>query len=142
MCIEIESPQKMQPDFQNTLPSYYFLSQSEFVVSDSEFETLYGRTLPEHNSKAKRPYHSNHTLEDIKHTLVGKIIILYAKAVTKSVVKSEKEQDGMMFATIMGMPFANMVASGEGMLPENMMEGILLLLNGHYIKGLLKFVKK
>jgi beta-glucosidase len=47
----------------------------------------------------------------------------------------------MMAAMIREMPFTSMVASSEGMISESMMEGIIAMLNGHYIKGVFKLFK-
>jgi hypothetical protein len=44
-------------------------------------------------------------LEDIRHTLKGKMIIMYAKKITKDISKVEEGQEGMMTAMIQEMPF-------------------------------------
>lgn len=139
--IYMNSPVKEQPDYRKIAPSYFELSDKEFVVDDKEFEALYGRPLPIHHRKSERPFTAENTLEDISHTLIGKVIMKYADRVVKKASQVEAEQAGMMAATIREMPFFAMVASGEGMLPENVMEGIVDILNGHYIKGLCKLFK-
>ena len=139
--IHMNSPQKPQPDLRKLAPTYYQLPIKEFNVDMMEFEKLYGKKIPISVDKATRPYNWNNTLEDVSHTLIGKIVILYADKISGKVTKDEEEQEGMMSAMIKEMPFFAIVASGEGMVSESMMEGIIDLLNGHYIKGLIKLLK-
>ncbi len=139
--IHITSPKKPQPNYNRSAPTYYQLSNKIFKVDKKEFEELYGSTLPEDIQRAKRPYGPENTLEDVNHTLIGKIILMFADRMARKVAKVEKEQEGMISATIKEMPFFAMVANGEGGLPENVMEGILEMLNGHYLKGIRKLLR-
>ncbi|MFT4145475.1 MAG: glycoside hydrolase family 3 C-terminal domain-containing protein [Mobilitalea sp.] len=135
-CIHIISPIKPQPNYTLSAPSYYQLSNKMFEVDKREFEAMYGSALPVDSQKAKRPYGPENTLEDVNHTLIGKVILMYADRMARKVAKVEKEQEGMISAAIKEMPFFAMAANGEGGLPENVMEGILEILNGHYLKGI------
>jgi beta-glucosidase len=138
--IYMNSPEKSQPDLTKRAPTYYQLPKKEFEIKSQEFEALYGTKLPISDCRASRPYNFNNTLEDISHTLIGKIMIMYADRMARKAKEIEAGQEGMMSAMIKEMPFFAMVASGEGMT-ESVMEGIIDLLNGHYIKGLFKFFK-
>lgn len=139
--IYMNSPKMLQPDLEKSAPTYYQLPNNEFEINQTEFQTLYGETLPISDCKTSRPYGWNNTLEDISHTLVGKIVNMYADRISRKVSEAEEGQEGMMSATIKEMPFFSMVASGDGMVSESMMEGIIDLLNGHYIKGIMKVFK-
>ncbi len=150
---------KSQPDKGELAPSYYTLPKlqkeqgervikssnlprASFEISSQEFEALYARKLPINHPKTTRPYSEITTLEDVQHTFVGKIIIWYANRIAKQVTKEAKEQEGMMASMIYEMPFYAMVSSGEGMLSESMMHGILDLLNGHYFRGIRRLFQK
>lgn len=139
--IQIISPNMPQPDYSKNAPAYYQLSKEVFEIDKREFEVLYGSTLPVDIPRAERPYGPENTLEDVNHTLLGKVILMFADRMARKVAKVEKEQEGMMSATIKEMPFFAMVANGEGGLPENVMEGILEMLNGHYFKGIRKLLR-
>ncbi len=140
-CVYINSPEMPQPDLINIAPTYYNLPNGEFVISKQEFEALYGNSLPVSDNRATRPYTPNNTLEDVRHTFIGKIVNKVAEKVAKGVTEVEKEQEGMMSNMIKEMPFSSLVTSGEGMISENMMLGIVDLLNGHYIKGIKKLLE-
>lgn len=47
-----------------------------------------------------------------------------------------------MMAAVLEMPFYAMLTSGDGIVSESMMEGILLMLNGHYGKGIKRIFRK
>jgi beta-glucosidase len=137
----LDSPEKPQPDLRELAPSYYHLSEGEFLVSDKEFATLYGKPLPIHDSKPTRPYDHNNTLEDIGHTLTGKFVLIVADLMTRKVTKTAEEEEAMMSNMIKEMPFHSLVASGEGTVSEAMMEGILSIVNGHFLKGIIRLFK-
>ncbi len=139
--INMSSPEKPQPDLRKLAPTYYQLPTKEFNIDKREFEALYGKNLPISEGTASKPYNWNNTLEDVSQTLIGKIVMMYANKISGKVTKDEEEQEGMMSAMIKEMPFFAIVASGEGMVSESMMEGIIDLLNGHYMKGLIKLLK-
>jgi beta-glucosidase len=140
--IQISSPEMPQPDLREVTPSYYNLLQKELRIPEQEFRVLYGKELPVSDSQPVRPYNHSNNLEDVKHTLIGKIIIRIADKMAKNVTQSSKEEEGMMSSMIKEMPFHSMVTSSDGIITENRMEGILDLLNGHYIKGIKKLLSK
>ena len=139
--IMLHSPSKPQPDLRERAPGYYQLSQGELIISDQEFEALLGRSLPLHDSKPHRPYNLNNTLEDIEHTLLGKIILKAAELMAKKVTRSSEEEEGMMSNMIKEMPLHSLVTSGDGIVTESMMEGVLQMANGQILGGIIKIIK-
>ncbi len=137
----LSSPDMPQPEDLNRSSIHAGLPSGDFVMERAVFEEIYGKPLPVSEAPTTRPYHRNHTLDDVKHTLIGKILIRYAKSMSKKVTKDQQEQEGMMSAMIREMPFQAIVASGEGMISESMMEGILDLLNGYYLRGVKKLFR-
>jgi beta-glucosidase len=139
--VMLVSPERPQPDLRKVAPAYYQLTQEEFHVADHEFAALYGKPLPIHNSLPTKPYDHNNTLEDIEHTLVGKLILKVADRMSKQVTKTSEEEEAMMSNMIKEMPFHSLVTTGEGTISEAMMEGILHIVNGHIIKGIRALLK-
>ncbi|MHB8129817.1 MAG: glycoside hydrolase family 3 C-terminal domain-containing protein, partial [Mobilitalea sp.] len=139
--VEIISPDKPQPDLKNIAPSYYQLANKELEITEQEFSALYGKKLPQSNNKSSRPYNAGNTLEDVSHTLLGKIIMMVAGRMAKKATKSSKEEEGMMSSMIKEMPFHSLMTSSNGAITERMLEGILDLFNGHYGKGIKKILR-
>ncbi len=136
----LKSPDKPQPDLRNVAPSYFDLPQDEWIIPDDEFETLYGSALPLHDGKIQKPYTLDHTLEDTKHTLMGKVMLMYAKMTVKKLEKAEPGQAGMMLAMMQEMPFYAMITSGE--ISEKMMSALVDMMNGRYFKGLRRLLSR
>lgn len=82
------------------------------------------------------------TLEDISGTMLGKLICWYSNKYAKEVSKAEAGQEGMMAAMIYEMPFFAIAASGEGGISENMLEGIIDILNRRFFRGIRKMLQK
>lgn len=136
------SDNKPQPDYRQSAPCYYHLENGPMVVSSQEFEAIYKKMLPDGMRPYTKPYTQENTLEDIKHTLIGKLIIRYSESLAKKVTDDQEDQEGMMSAMMREMPFYAMVATGEGMISEAIMEGVLEMVNGHFFKGIKRFFKK
>ncbi len=139
--VTLASSERPQPDLRKIAPTYYHLVQGEFRVEDHEFAALYGKPLPIHNSIPSMPYDHNNTLEDIEHTLTGRLLLWVADRMTKKVTKTSEEEEAMMSSMIKEMPFHSLVTTGEGTISEAMMEGILHIVNGHIIKGIRALLK-
>jgi beta-glucosidase len=140
--IVLHSTDQPQPDLRSVAPSYYHLSNQKFEINDKEFAALYGKTLPVSDSTACRPFDANNNLLDVQSTLTGKVFMRIANSLTKKVTQSSEEEEGMMINMIQEMPFHSLVTSGEGTISEKMMDGLLDLMNGHYVKGISKMIKK
>jgi beta-glucosidase len=141
-AVTLRSAHAPQPDLREQAPVYYTLPSGEFLVDDKSFSALYGKPLPLHDSKPRRPYNHNNTLEDIEHTLIGKLILKAADRMAKRTTKDSKEEEGMMSSMIKEMPFHSLVASGDGAVPEELMEGILCILNGQILGGLKRLLSR
>ena len=134
--VRLESPDQPQPDFRETAPVYYQLPKGELEISDRAFEALLGRSLPPHDGEPKKPYGMQNSLEDIRHTFIGRLMLMYTTATVKKMSRKEPGQEGMLLATVKEMPFFAMITSGE--LSQNMVRGIVDMANGHYVRGLRK----
>lgn len=142
--ITIESTEQPEEDYRKTAPCYFELEKYSrdhtLDIPKEDFQKIYGRDIPP--DEIKKPFTVDNTLEDARDTFVGKLIIKYATKLTREAGAKEPGQEDMIFAGIMEMPFYGLTASGGDMLPENVMLGIVDMLNGHYIRGIGKILKK
>ncbi len=136
----LKSPEKPQPELINVVPSYFDLTRSDLIIPDEEFEALYGSALPPHDGKIVKPYTLDHTLEDTKHTFMGKVMLMYAKMTVRKLEKAEPGQSGMMLAMMQEMPFYVMITAGE--IPEKIMLALVDMMNGHYFKGIMRLLSR
>lgn len=130
-----------EPDLREKAPNYYELTKNT-TFPRTQFEILTGQTLPDEVTRVTRPYTAENTLENARHNLIGKILLKYVDHLASEVSQSEEGQEGMMAAVMKEMPLFVLVSSGEDMFPEYMMKTVLDLLNGHYVRGIRRFLKK
>jgi len=142
MPIEIEGEKIPESDLKQKAPLYFSVPDGELRIPDEQFEAVYGKKLPERVDRIERPYLPEHTLEQVGHTFVGKILNKYADKLAAEVSKAEEGQEGMMAAAMKEMPFFALAASGGDMFPEKMEFALLELLNGHLIKAVRELLKK
>ena len=122
--------------------SYYdTLIETEQGCKRESFEALIGEKVY-HETTTLKPYTTDHTLEDVRKTWTAKVLIMFAKHMIKKETKKEKEQMGMMLATIMEMPLYALAMSSGGMISEAMMNGLVMMMNGNYFKGICLIFKK
>ena len=137
-AVQLNGPAQPEPDLRAAAPVYYDLPKGPFVVPDQQFAALYGAPLPVHDAPAQRPYTPENTLEDVAHTLIGRLLIRYGDSTMSKAVQAEEEQAEMMAATVREMPLFAMVSSEE--LTQAQMERILELLNGHPLRAIKKLL--
>ena len=82
------------------------------------------------------------TIDDIQHTLMGKVILLLVRQIERKAKQTEEGQEGMLVATIREMPLFGLLASADGMITQTMAEGILDWLNGHRLRGVKKLLRR
>lgn len=108
-------------------------------ISEEQFLSLLGYT-PKPDRSGKR-FDRNSTIGDIKDTLIGKILCSIVKSTMK---KMSGEGDPtmvlMMERSMMEMPLRS--AKMAGGLSNKKIDGIVALANGHFFKGIGKFLHK
>lgn len=141
VSIELNNEEKKQPDYRKSVPSYFDLPSGDFIIQDKEFEALYGRKLPDDN-ESNGPYNSCNTLMDVSHTWLGKLMIKQVEKVALKGTKNSPQEKKMMVSMLKEMPFHSMVYSSGGRFSEKMMNAMLSCFNGHYVKGIIRLIKK
>lgn len=142
--IKVGSEQQPEEDYREKTPCYFDLKrcirEGILEIPQEDFCRIYGREIP--SDEITRPYTVQNTLEDVRDTFIGRMILKYADKVTGEAGDREAGQENMIYAGIVEMPFYGLAAAGGDMLPENVMLGLVDMLNGHYIRGMLKMLKK
>ncbi|HHW90165.1 MAG TPA: glycosyl hydrolase [Clostridiales bacterium] len=110
------------------------------ILNDEEFSKLLKRPLTPKTLKKQRPYDFNSTIEDISKTIIGRVLkkILAKKFNT---LHSNMPGNEQTIESVIRLPFRMLAMLSEGMLPKEMMMGLIDLANHKYIKGLKKLIK-
>ena len=110
--------------------------------SKAQFEKILNHAVPE--QVRLRPFTVNSTLSDIQTTRVGRTFV---KQVKENIFKELKTDDGdneltmILEAMLDDMPLRQLAMMSNGALNETILEGLLEMMNGHYLKGLKRMRK-
>lgn len=133
--VRTASPEFAPADRREEMPAYY--TGRVVQAEDSEFEALLGDKIPPAQRDRRRPFDWNDTLLDAKDTKWGgRLIRLINRA------KRGKDDPNllMMVEMITSMPLRVLYTMSSGLFTENMMDGLLKMLNGEGANGLWQVV--
>ncbi len=122
------------PDYRDSAPSYYSLKSEPFSVSTAQFQALMPTPLPDQpNPKIMT---LNTPIYEMQTNVIGHRLY-------KSIEKQVHAQNGndMMLAMLKEIPLRAVVNFSQNKLPLIQAEGLVEMMNHHYIKGLRKIIK-
>lgn len=127
------------PDYSST--DYYNLPKDELKISKESFEKIYGRAIPMPSQKEE--YNLNSTLNDVKNSFIGKLIIKFVQKESKRLLGDDPGEDmlKMVNESIWDMPIRALVMFSNGMFSKTKAEGVIDMLNKRYISGIKKALK-
>ncbi|MBP3950859.1 beta-glucosidase family protein [Bacillus suaedae] len=125
------------------LPSYY--SGKAQDVSIEEFETLIGREVPVATWDRSKPLGYNDTLAQCQYAKgvsarIAYYSIIFSFWFLKKIGK--RNTANMIMMSIYHLPFRGIARMTGGLVNMPMLDGILLMVNGHFFKGLRKFLRE
>lgn len=125
------------------LPSYF--SGKAASVDVKEFEALLGRKVPEAKWDRSKPLGYNDTIEQCKYAKGGFArfayhVINFAYWFLKKIGKRSTANIIMM--SVYNMPFRGLARMTGGIINMPMLDGILMIANGHFFKGLSHALKE
>lgn len=132
------------PSLEREVPIYYNLPKDgSWLIPKEQFEAVYGKELPPSSRSKDEPYTQNSTVNETRSTMTGKLLARFVKAqVGKASREANESSKRMMMASIMDMPLRAMVVMSGGTFTLGLCEGLLLIMNGHLLKGIKRFMKK
>jgi len=128
------------PDLRAQAPGYYHPS-ARWTVSDADFSTILGRSIPARERVKGAPHTVNSTITDIQDKWFGRLIRhLINQQVTKIGAKDPYLK--MMAEKIVNdMPLRFLTMMGSDSMSILQVEGLVDVLNGHFLKGIKKLRK-
>lgn len=115
----------------DTLPSYK--TGQIRNVHYEEFEKLYGAPLPEEKVGPLEPNDALCQMKDAKSFLARKVYGVLKSNLDKSYEKGVPDLNTMF---VYNMPFRAISKMSGGMVSKEMVDSILVIVNGHFFKGL------
>lgn len=112
-------------------------------ISDADFEALLGRSLPPNVMEEKGAYTMTTPICELKDSFVGRILYRMLQNEVKEIVKGQENTttEIMMQMMILEMPVRNLYMMGDSPLNAGMTNGLLLMMNGHFLRGLFTLLR-
>jgi beta-glucosidase len=141
--VESSQPALTVPSFEEDAPVYYRLPAGELLIPDGAFRALYGKDIPPNQRLPGEPYTITSTLDEIKSTFIGRRIYAQVLAnLRKALGGGENETLNLMVERMIGdMPLRNLVTFSAGRFSFEMVNSLLLLMNGKLIPGILAIIR-
>ena len=119
------------------LAAYYDFPKGA-PVDKKSFETLLGRPVPPNDAPAKGSYTINTPVGDMTDTFVGRQLF---GLMNRQMAKLIQGQEGTPTALLMEamareMPLRGMLMAADGSVTREMLDALLLMINGRNLKGL------
>ncbi|MFD0616105.1 beta-glucosidase [Paenibacillus sp. GCM10027629] len=125
------------------LPSYY--SGQVSMVSEEEFEHLLGRKVPVSTWDRSKPLEYNDTIAQCQYArgVFGRLAyhsIVFAYWFLRKI--GRRSTANLIMMSVYHMPFRGIARMTGGVVNMPMLDGILMIVNGHFFKGLRHFFKE
>ena len=121
-------------------PIYYNMETIK-SISQEDFKKLYKGEIPENVPTKRGQFDRNATIGDLRCCMIGKIIMWVAPKIIKSQVKNADFTTMLMITQgMIEMPLRGLNGVTQGLLDEEIMDGMLLWANKHRTKGFFKMI--
>jgi beta-glucosidase len=123
------------------LSAYYHLSK-DHPFTQADFEALLGHPVPPNLPTPKGSYNLNTPLKEMSGSIVGRQLFKMMVGQIEKMVKGQEDTPTGLLLRAMAqeMPMRSMLMFG-GPLNRPKVEALLLMINGHFLKGLLAFIR-
>lgn len=125
------------------LPSYY--AGKTNLVSQEEFESLLGHKVPESKWDRTRPLGYNDTIAQCQYAkgafarIAYRLISFAHKFLWKI---GKRDTANLIMMSVYHMPFRGVARMTGGIINMPMLDGILMVVNGHFFKGVRHILKE
>ena len=118
-------------------PTIYHNFPKGQPISQQDFEALLGRPVPANESNKKGSYTINTPFEDLNSSFIGRRLNkMMAGQMAKMITGQEDTPTGKLMETMAReSPLRSMLMMGDGNITREMLDALVVLLNGHTIRG-------
>jgi beta-glucosidase len=134
--VQINSDQRPSPVERREVLGTYYRVQAEAGFGRAAFEALLGRRLPQEERAAGRPFDLNTPMCDMRSSLVGRGLGAYLQREVKARIGEDQGPTALLMES-MGReaPLRLLMMSADGAVTREMLEALLLIINGRWVKG-------
>jgi beta-glucosidase len=123
------------PDLRQLAPSYYDLSQG-VNIPDEQFVQLLGRPLPARQRQKGAAHTVQSTLSDIQDKWLGRLLTGYMRKQMDKLGKDNPDLKVMAEKMLPDLPLRFLTMLAPGKISLTQVDGLVEMLNGHWLRGL------
>ncbi len=127
------------PDHRADAPCYYDLTRG-IEVPDAAFTAVLGRPIPPRERQKGEPHTLNVTLSEVKHTLLGRLLVLIGRKVANKAAGTGEVGSDIVDRILFTTPL-RLMSMESGITPRQV-EGIVMLLNHKLFRGIRALFEK
>ncbi len=133
--ITSDHPDVPSVDHEN-LAAYYNFPKG-MPISQRDFETLLGRPVPPNQGPQKGSYTLNTPIGDMNGSFIGRQLYNTMQSQMAKLIQGQKDTPMglLMEAMAHEMPLRGMLMMGNGTLTREMLDALLIMINGKFFKG-------
>jgi len=137
------SSEQVAPEVDRAALSTYYNFPKGSSVSQTDFEALLGRPVPPNQELRKGAYTLNTPLGDMHDSFIGR---QFYKMMQAQMAKMTQGQEDTPIALLMEammheMPLRSMLMSEDSPFDREILEALLVMINGQFFKGLFALLK-
>jgi beta-glucosidase len=132
------------PDYRLKAPAYYSLGNYGHGIPKEQFEAVFGSRIEDPVIPHKGVFDLNSTVSEVSTTWAGRMM---KKQINKEMAKAYQNAGSenealMMKAMINDLPLRSIALFSDGKVGIGMIEALILVMNGHLLKGIWKLITK
>jgi beta-glucosidase len=135
--IEVTSDQPAASAVDREKLAAYYAPSKDAPFSQDDFEALLGRPVPSNQGPQKGAYTLNTPIGDMGDSFIGRQFYKTMRTQMSNMIQGQEDTPTalLMEAVMHEMPLRGMLMTGDGPLTREMLEALLLMINGRFFKG-------
>jgi beta-glucosidase len=135
---EASHPKPLNAD---SIPSYNFPNSQSLDLG--EFESLLGEKVPNNEREEKGIFTINTPIYDMRDSFIGKLLSSFMKKQLMEMIKGQEDtpMGVMMRAMAKEAPLRSLLMTGNEFLTREILDALLVMLNGKFFKGISSLTK-
>lgn len=141
--VQVESAHPDAPQVERgKLTSYYALPKGK-AFSREAFAALWGAPLPANEISVKGSYSLNTPVGDMRASFIGRLLGNFMSKKIQAMIEGQEDTPTALLMESMAReaPLRIMLMTGDGSLSREMLEALLMMINGKFFKGLFALIK-
>jgi beta-glucosidase len=141
--VTLSSEQKAALPLERNKLDIYYNPTKDKQISQGEFEALLEKPVPLNETPKKGQFTLNTPLSNMGNSFVARQLYkVMQKQIAQMIEGQEDTPMGiLMNAMVKEMPLRSLLMMGDGPLDMDKLNGLLLMMNGHFLKGIGEFLK-